>query len=434
MYKIYFSFIVSAFLCSYNLSAQNPAPGKAKDGKTLIMNARAHLGNGKVIENSAIAFENGKLILVADATMIRIDKRNYENVIDASGKQIYPGFIACNTTLGLTEIELVRATLDFREVGEMNSNVRSIIAYNTDSRIIPTIRSNGILLAQVVPQGGIISGQSSVVQLDAWNWEDAIVSMDGGMHLNWPRMFVPRSGNAEREENARVRMQEQLNLLENTFREAAAYTSGSAPVETNLRFEAMRNLFSGSKKLFVHCNFAKEIVAAVDFCKRHKVKMVLVGGADSWRLTSLLKQNNIPVILAGTHNLPPREDEDVDIAYKLPFLLKQAGVEFAVSVDGSWQVRNLMFHAGTGMAYGLSEEEAVASITSAPAKILAIDKHTGTIEEGKDATLFISEGNALDMRTNRVLHAFINGREVNLDNAQKFLNRKYVEKYNLEKK
>ncbi len=425
--------IILTFLFTSNiLPAQNPAPGLPQKGTVIIMNARAHLGNGKVIENSAIAFENGKLTLVADASLIRIDKRKYDTVIDGTGKELYPGFIACNTTIGLTEIDLIRATRDYREVGEINSNVRCIIAYNTDSRIIPTVRSNGVLLAQIVPQGGIISGQSSVVNLDGWNWEDATIATDIGIHLNWPQMFVPRSDNAEKEENTRQRIKKELSDLEMIFSEASTYANNPSHVETNLRYEAMRNLFSGTKKLFVHCNFAKEIVAAVDFAKRHQLKMVLIGANDAWRVTALLKENNIPVIINGTHNLPPREDEDIDIAYKLPFLLKQGGVNFALSVDGSWQVRNLMFQAGTAQAYGLSAEEALMSITSFPAAILGIENKLGTLEEGKDATLFISDGDALDMRTNHVTHAFISGRQVNLDNAQKELNKKYLEKYGLE--
>lgn len=427
-----FTLIFIICLSAIGMNAQNPAPGEKQKGTVLIMNAKAHLGNGKIIENSAIAFENGKLTLVADATMIRIDKRKYDLVIDGTGKQIYPGFISLNTTIGLVEIDLIRATRDMNEVGELNPNVRSIIAYNTDSRIIPTVRSNGVLLAEVVPQGGLISGQSSVVNLDAWNWEDASVALDMGMHLNWPRMFIPRFDNAEREEKIRKDMKENLETLETFFNEAAAYLKSTKDVESNLRFESMRKLFNGTTKLYVHCNFVKEIVAAVDFAKRHNIKMVLVGANDAWRVSSLLKENNISVIINGTHNLPQREDEDIDISYKLPYLLKTAGVDFAICADGSWQVRNLCFQAGTAMAYGLTEAEAVSSITSSPARILGIDSLVGTLEEGKDATLFISEGNALDMRTNHVTHAFISGRTVNLDNAQKELNKKYLEKYKLD--
>jgi hypothetical protein len=168
------------------LPAQPPTPAPAQRGSVLILGATAHLGNGKALPNSAIAFEGDKLTLVADASTIRLDRTKFAKIFDATGKHVYPGFIATNSRLGLVEVEAVRATQDFAEIGAYNPNARSIIAYNTDSDIQPTVRSNGVLLAQVVPTGGVISGTSSVVQLDAWNWEDAAVRTDDGIHLNWP--------------------------------------------------------------------------------------------------------------------------------------------------------------------------------------------------------------------------------------------------------
>jgi imidazolonepropionase-like amidohydrolase len=409
---------------------QNPAPAPAQSESVLIKNGTAHLGNGKVIENSVIAFENGKLTLVGDATTAVIDESKYKRKINASGKHIYPGFINCNSSLGLTEIDLVRSTSDNYEVGELNPNVRSIIAYNTDSKIIPTVRCNGVLMEQIVPDGGTITGQSSVVVLDAWNWEDAAYKTDEGVHLNWPRMYISKYPGADPEDKQRERMNKEMNNIEQLFKEAKAYSS-SLPAEKNLRFESMKGLFDGSKKLYVHCGYIKEIESAVLFCKKYGIRMVLVDGQDSWRVAELLKENNIPVILGRIHSLPPREDDDVDLPYKLPFLLKQAGVNYALSIGGSWQTRNLAFMAGTSAGYGLTKEEALMSITSSPAKILGIDNTTGTLENGKDATLFISSGDALDMRTNAVEEAFINGREINLDNVQKQLYKKYQAKYGL---
>jgi imidazolonepropionase-like amidohydrolase len=410
--------------------AQNPAPASKQTESILVMNGTVHIGNGQVIQNSVLGFENGKLTLVGDATTVRLDKSAYKKIIDATGKQIYPGFIACNTHIGLTEIDAARATRDNYEVGDLNPNVRSIIAYNTDSKLTPTIRTNGILLAQVVPGGGTITGQSSVVELDGWNWEDAAYKTDEGIHLNWPRMYINKYPGAEPEDKQREVMNKTLNNIDQLFKEAKAY-SLSIPSEKNLRFDAMKGLFDGSKKLYVHCDYVKEIVAAVNFCTRYKLKMVLVGGDDSWRAADMLKENNIPVILGRVHSLPPREDDDVDLPYKLPYLLKLAGVSYAMSVDGSWQVRNLPFMTGTSVEYGVSKEDALASITSVPAKILGIDATVGTLEVGKDATFFISTGDALDVKTNNVETAFIHGKEINLDNVQKQLYSKYKTKYGL---
>jgi len=425
--KRYFVFLFITTLAFFT-NAQNPPPAKPQSEPILIVGATAHIGNGKVIENSAIVFDNGKITFVGDANTV--DASRYKRSIDAHGKHVYPGLINFNSTTGLTEIDLVRSTWDYNEVGDLNPNVRSIIAYNTDSKITPTIRCNGVLLEQIVPYGGTITGQSSVVELDAWNWEDAAYKTDDGIHLNWPRMTVSKAPGTDPEDKQREQMNKQIDNIEQLFREAMAY-SKSSPTEKNLKFEAMKGLFDGSKKLYVHCWYVKEIEAATIFCKRYGIKMVLVGGEDAWRVADMLKENNIPIVLGRIHSLPPREDDDVDLPYKLPYLLKQAGLTVALSVEGSWQTRNLPFMAGTAAAYGLTKEEALTAITLTPAKILGIDNTVGSIETGKDATLFISTGDALDMRTNNVEAAFIRGKEINLDNVQKQLYRKYKEKYGL---
>ena len=424
-------FIVFFLLYSFYSFAQNPVPALPQKENILLINGTAHIGNGQVINNSIIGVKEGKIILIGDASAGHADRKDYPVVIDAKGKHIYPGFIDCNSSLGLTEIDLVRATRDYNEVGDLNPNVRSIIAYNTDSKIPPTVRSNGVLMVQIVPEGGIITGQSSVVELDAWNWEDAAYKTDEGIHLNWPRMHIIQNNPKETEDVQKQKIQASLNAIELLFSEARSYDLMRSNKEKNLKLEAMRGLFNGSKTLYVHCNYIKEIVSAINLIKHYGIRMVLVGGADSYRVTELLKANNVSVILGRTHSLPPREDDDLDISYKLPFLLKQAGVLFALSVEGSWQNRNLMFNAGSAVGYGLTKEEALATITSSPAKILGIDKRVGTLEVGKDATLFISEGDALDMRTNNVTKAFIRGKDIELDNIQMQLYRKYMTKYGI---
>ncbi|MFM9050814.1 MAG: amidohydrolase family protein [Bacteroidota bacterium] len=429
MKKAYNYFLVLFSMFAGAVDAQNPVPSSPQKNSVLIMNVKAHIGNGKVIENAAIGFENGKLTLVADATAIRLQQGAYKEIIDGLGRHAYPGLVACNTHLGLTEIDLVRATIDDNEVGDLNSNVRSIISYNTDSKIIPTVRSNGVLLAEVTPRGGLVSGSSSVVQLDAWNWEDAAVRKEIGLHINWPRMYVSQGGGPEAEENQRNRMQRELFALEQVFDEASAYCKQAKPSEKNLKFEAMRGLFNGSQKLFVHCGYVKEIEAAVLFSKKHDFKMVLVGGSDAWRVTSLLKDNGVPVILGQTHALPPRDDDDTDLPYKLPSMLLKAGVKCAISIDGSWQVRNLPFMAGTASAFGVPYEDAVAMVSSVPAEILGISDLCGTLEVGKDATLVLCTGDLLDMRSSVVEMAYIQGRKTDLDDVQKQLYRKYSEKY-----
>ena len=171
------------------IAQQTPAADQSES--ILIIGATAHIGNGQVIENSAIGFDKGKITFVGKADAVK--KEDYKKVVEVVGKHVYPGLIALSSTLGLNEIEAVRATRDSREVGLFNPSIRAIIAYNTDSRVTPTVRSNGVLMAQIIPQGGLVSGQSSIVELDAWNWEDAAYKMDDGIWLNWPSPYK-RSG------------------------------------------------------------------------------------------------------------------------------------------------------------------------------------------------------------------------------------------------
>jgi imidazolonepropionase-like amidohydrolase len=219
--------------------------------------------------------------------------------------------------------------------------------------------------------------------------------------------------------------------LTSFFDAAYAYSKQQNPTEKNLNLEAMRPVFAGKTKVYFQANYAKDIITAINFLNRYRVKMVLVDGADSWKVTDLLKENNVPVIIKRTQALPMRDDDDIDLPYKLPALLKAKGVDFAITDEGFWKVRNLPFEAGTAVGYGLSKEDALTSITLAPAKILGIDATTGSLEDGKDATLFVSTGDALDMTTNNVEMAFIQGRQIEVFNFQQELYERYMRKYKL---
>ena len=427
--KTYIIILTSLLSCTTGLFGQIPAPAPAQTVAILLLNGVAHIGNGNVIQNSVIAFEKGKLTLVADATTKSVDTSLYKIVIHLNGKHVYPGIITPNSTLGLTEIDQVRATNDFREVGQYNPEVRSLIAYNTESRIIPTVRTNGVLIAQVTPRGGVISGTSSIVQLDAWNWEDAVLKADDGIHLNWPSGRLPHIKSRRADVKKNEQHEKDVNDLEMFFSDAKAYSELQGPMETNLRFEAMRGLFNERKTLFIHAQYAKDILEAIAFVRSFKLsKVVMVGGYDAWRITDVLKDNDIPVILRRTHSLPLRVGEDPDLPYKIPYLLHKAGVLFCLDNSGDMEAmecRNLPFMAGTAAEYGLTKEQALMAVTYNTARILGIDHITGALQEGKDATLFVSVGDALDMCTNDVVYAFIRGRQIDLDNPQKYLYRKY---------
>ncbi len=419
---------------SFSQSIINPAP--ANEGIIFITHANIHVGNGTVITDGTIKINHEKIENIGKDIAVPAGTTVY----DASGKQVYPGLINSITNIGIKDVSSgVKGTDDYDELGSITPSIRSIVAYNSDSYVINVLRTNGILLANVIPQNEessqkLISGTSSVVQLDSWNWEDAVYKMDGQMHFNMPSLVARRRRFSFLAENAPEdpvkRALEQIESVKTFFKEAKAYLAEPEHVKTNLNFEATKNLFNQKQKLFVHCNSVKEMLLAIDFVKDFGFTVVIVGGADCWQIAPLLKQYNIAIILAQTHSLPVTVDDDVDQPYKTPYLLQKAGVLFAIADnDETTRGINLAFNAGTAAAYGLSKEEALSAITLNAAKILGIDNRTGSLEEGKDANIIVSEGDILDMEHSIVDLAFIQGRKINLDNVQTELANKFKYKY-----
>ena len=415
---------------AFNLKAQNPSPAPTQNSPILLKGGMVHVGNGTVIENGIITFENGKLTFVGAANEYNYNGKSFLE-FDVSGKHVYPGLISCNSTLGLSEIRLEKATNDYYEVGDFNPSVRSLIAYNTDSEKIPINRSNGILLAQIVPRGGTVSGSSSVVNLDAWNWEDAVVRADEGIHFNWPTKYnSPRRWMGETEPQPNENYSITIQTIEKNLKDALAYSKQEIPDRINLKLDAMAGLFNGNSTLYLHVNKAAEIVKSIQLMQKCNVnKIVLVGAADAYYVKAFIMKNNIPVILKSTHSLPARPEEDVANPYKLPFLLSKEGILVTIEDNNQMNISNLPFLAGTAAAYGLTKEEALSMITLNPARILGIVHRVGTIEVGKDATIIVSEGDLLDMMSNKVELAFIEGRKIDLDNKHKRLYQKFKAKY-----
>lgn len=432
--------IIAATVAVLTLQAQdNIYPAKEYKGFTFIKNATVHVGNGQVLENATIKINNGKIEEVGANITI---PTSGAQIVDASGKQVYPGLILANSDLGLKEIANgVRGSNDYEELGDLNPSVRSIVAYNADSKITNTLRGSGILLANVVPQGGLISGSASVVQLDAWNWEDAAYKMENGMHFNMPSLIARpnrfggfgrgRAGDGPAPDVVKEGL-DKIEMVKKFFREAKAYLAETNHAKTNIKFDATKALFDKKQKFFVHCNLVKEMLVAIDFVKEFGFDVVIVGGIESYQMAPLLKENNIAVILNQMHELPTMVDDDVDQPYKTPAVLQKAGVLFAINDEhDETRYRNLSYNAGTAAAYGLSKEEALAAITINVAKILGIDGKTGSIEVGKDANIFISTGDILDMKSSLVTDAFIQGRKIDLMDKQKELYERYKYKYGL---
>ena len=418
---------LALFLMSAASSWAQQTPADDQTEPITITGATAHIGDGTVIENCTIVFEGGKI------TALGIGETTKGTIIDATGKHVYPGFIAPVKELGLIEVNAVRASNDADEIGDIIPHVRSLIAYNAESKVVESMRPNGVLIGQITPKGGRISGTSSIVQFDAWNWEDAAVKVDDGIHLHWPSSFrrgrwwmgEPRGLHPNKD------YQKQVDEVITFLQGAKAYGGGQAK-ELNPAFSAMQGSFNGNQKLYLYADGEKEIIDGITLAKNAGIsEIVLVGGYSGYKVIDFLKENDIPVLVQFTHNVPSYEDDDYDLPYKLPKLLDDAGLLVAIqNGDASnFQTRNLPFYAGQVVGQGLEKEKAVQMLTGNTAKILGIDTTHGTLAVGKSATLFISEGDALDMRTNILTHAFIDGRNISLETHQTELWKRYSEKY-----
>jgi imidazolonepropionase-like amidohydrolase len=413
-------------------SDQIPAP--PQDHPIALTGATIHTVTGEIIEEGTVLFDEG--VITAIGTEVALPDET--EVIELPGQHVYPGFIVANSALGLIEIGAVRATRDFSETGEINPNVRAEVAFNPDSELLPVTRANGITQALSVPGGGLISGTSALMMLDGWTWEDMVIKAPVGLHIRWPNMRI--SPNARKSEKEQKKERDaQIEKIRQAFADARAYLKakeaeeqkGIPYHETDSRWEAMIPVLKGETPVFVAANEIRQIEAAVDWASEENIRMVLVGGYDSWRVADLLREKNIPVVITEIHRLPARRWEGYDMPFTLPLKLHEAGVRFCICGGGSFDAaheRNLPYHAATAAAYGLPKEEALKSITIYPAEILGVADQVGSLQVGKDATLIITDGDPLEITT-QVEMEFIQGREIDLTSRHTQLYEKYLEKY-----
>lgn len=414
--KLFYSACFFVSLASHIFSQKN----------ILIENGFLHVGNGSTIETASIGIQDGKITHVKNSLVFSVDKSKYDLVIDAKGQHIYPGFIAPNSTLGLTEIDAVRATLDFNEVGQFNPHIRALIAFNVESKVIATVRTNGVLFAQTTPRGGAIAGSSSLMRLFGLNWEDAVVRKDDGIHVNWPRFI----NYGYREVKVNEGYKEEINALEVFFDEARNYANAKEKnKKIDIRFESMKLVFEGKQRVYFRADKAQELLDVMNFVKKYNLKYpVIVGGYDAPLILEQLRDSKIPIMLGRVHDLPKVAEDDIHLPFKLPGILQKAGILFCLQNEGDMEAmntRNLPFLAGHTRTFGLTNEEAVAAISYNAAKIMGMDKDFGSVEVGKSATLFISKGDALDIRGNLITHIFVDGISQSIKNHQDMLYESY---------
>ncbi|WP_214000663.1 amidohydrolase family protein [Arsukibacterium sp.] len=421
--------MLATVLTTASVAAVNPVPGNKQQQPLLLQNATVHSVSSAPTQQDVLLVD-GKIAAVGTNLTVPADAQQ----LDLSGKHLYPGLIALINQLGLIEVEAVRATRDDRETSSTNPDLQVQVAYNADSVVIPTIRSNGFSHSLIYPDGAMLTGRSALMQLDAWNWQDATVQSNVGLHVSWPRMSI-QNGWWVRDsaEKQRENQQKQLAELHQYFEQAHAYyLAEQAGLNSgkDSRWHAMLEFFNGELPLFVHADDPRQIRQAMLLAEKYQVRLVIVGGRDSWRLADELAKAKVDVIYTAPYGLPTRGDEAYDQAFSVPGQLRQAGVRIALSLDGFWDTRNLVFAAGHVTRYGLSSEDALRALTLDAAAIAGVSDRLGSIEVGKSASLVVSDGDIFDYRGHKIEHLWIDGRKVDLNNHHKQLHERFKQRYN----
>jgi imidazolonepropionase-like amidohydrolase len=439
--RLYCSSLVAILLaCVASIGRASPEiPGAPQDHPIALVGGIVHPISGPTMEGGVVLFDAGKIVAVGRDVALPEKAEK----IDLAGQHVYPGLIDASTELGLTEIPMVRSTNDGAEVGRINPNAKAHVVLNPDSELIPVARSTGVLCVLTAPEGGLISGASALIQLDGWSWEEMTVKPVVGIHLRWPRMTPVQSWRQPRKPREQLQSRDKdLDDIRMAFDEARNYATacracadgkGVAP-DFDARWQAMVPVLEGKLPLVIEADDIQQIQAALAFAERERVKVILVGGYDAAECADLIKRLDVPVVVGGVHRLPRRVDDDYDAPFTLPARLHELGIKFCIAgADRPSMVRNLPYQAGTAAAYGLPPDEALKSITLYPAQIFGVADRLGSLEADKDATLFVSTGDALETPS-KVTLAFIGGRRIDLNNRQQRLWEKYKEKYRRQQK
>jgi len=420
--------------CAVSLVAGN-------DDTFLIRGAAIHPVAGSDIDNGYVLVKDGKIAGIGRANFT---PPKGMRVIEGKGLHVYPGMIDSGTEIGLAEIGSTRESVDTAELGKFDPQLRAEIAINPASEHIPVTRANGITSVITLPSGsgaaqrGIISGQAALIHLDGWTWEEMTLKAPLAMNVTWPEMTVQHGWRVRQSEEEQIKERDaHLRELANAFRDARAYMvakraeneKGLPYHNVDVRWEALIPVLEGAMPLVVWADEVQQIEAAVAWAEREKIKIIIGGGHDAWRVADLLKSKGIAVLAGGLHRLPDRRFEEYDEPEQLPAKLYNAGVLFAIiSEEEAAHERNLPYQASRAAAFGLPKDEALKALTLSPARIFGIADRVGSLEPGKDATLIVTTGDPLEIRSDVVLE-FIQGKKVDLSTRHTRLYQKYLEKY-----
>ncbi len=389
-----------------------------------LVGATVHPISSEPLVGATLVFEDGRITAIGVDVNLPADAQ----IVDVSGKHIYPGMIDALTALGLVEISAVDSTIDTTEIGQVNPHVRTQVAFHPGSQLLPVTVSGGVLVAHTVPSGGLFSGISSVMRLEGWTWEGMSVRGDAGLHLRFPRFTAPAFGPPQSEEQLERQRTEALKTLNTWMDQARVYHAAQRAVDAgnaepfafDPKLAALTRLFEGapgqgSLPLYIHADEVQQVEGALEWLDEQDdlaAPVVLVVGPDGALLADEFAERGLPVLLSGVHRNPSRTWDGYDHAFDAAARLHDAGVTFAICGRGisfgSANTRNLPLQAATAVAYGLDPDAALRSITLSAAKILGVGDQLGSLEVGKEATLIVTDGNPLEVRT-RIEQAWIAG-------------------------
>ncbi|MBK8976173.1 MAG: amidohydrolase family protein [Planctomycetes bacterium] len=398
-----------------------------------LVGGTIHTGDGATLDPGVLWFADGRIRgLGSDARAAGVPPGAVH--VDVSGRHVWPGLVDAVTQVGLIEIESISATRDVDEIGDVTPEAIAALAINPDATTIPVTRSNGVLTVGAFPSGGLLPGRASVVELAGWTWEEMAVRVDAGLIVDWPGRPVRRPWQSEDDaRRAAERTSEQLAELDRLFDDAAAWLAArdadAQGVGLDLGFAAMGPALRGERPVFVRADDVGSIRAAIGWAVARGLRPVIVGGADADQCLDLLREHDVAVVIAGTHRLPRRRDHAPATPFRLPALLHAAGVRFCIAGEGGFEnERNLPYEAATAVAYGLPLDAALRAVTLGAAECLELGADTGSLAVGKRATLMVTDGHPLEVRS-RVLQAWCSGRALDLSNKQTRLADKYRERY-----
>ncbi|MBP7376313.1 MAG: amidohydrolase family protein [Pyrinomonadaceae bacterium] len=425
---------LSVFICgqfssvkAQNDGSQQNATGKA--GTFAIVGARIVTVSGATIESGTVVISNGKITAVGAGASVPSGAER----IDGKGLTVFPGMIDAATNMGLTEIgQGVNASVDVSEIGTNNANARAIKGIHPHSAHVNVTRVNGITTVMSYPTGGTIAGQGSIINLNGATPDEMAVVGDFGLVINFPRVVgggfggggFGGGGAAGLDFNELVKRRDAaIDDLKKIFRNAESYlrardayakdkTLPYVPVDQ--RFDAMAAYIRGEKPVIFTAERERDIRAVAKFVGEMKLKGIIVGGQEAWKVADDLKKNNISVVYTNIYSLPVRDDDAYDYLFEAPAKMQAAGIKYSISTgDGGPEVRDLPYHAGLASAYGLSKEDALKSVTLYAAEVLGVADKMGSLDVGKVANVVVTDGDILDPRTN-IKYMFINGRMIPL--------------------